>query len=141
MYHRRCPALQRLPPRSVLTRTLGIKFNVVGMSNVNETRSPVLGVCAIVASALLVSTIYWITKPGVAEFNAFNERVFGQYYTAGAIAMFLLYGLAFVACVGLVAVATVLAWVRNESPRWVTWAATLSTLVAPIASINLLKSA
>ncbi len=33
VYHRRCPALQRLPPRSGLTRTLGVGFQVIRLWN------------------------------------------------------------------------------------------------------------
>lgn len=99
------------------------------------------GTLAIAASVALVCAIFWLTRPGLAQFNAFNKEVFGQLYTAGAIAMILFYGLVFVASVGFGIAAAVYSWIRRESPRWVTWAAIAASLVAPVLAVNLLKSA
>lgn len=110
------------------------------MHNAKERRSPALSVLAIAVCLTLLFVIYWITKPGLATFNTFNQNVFGQYYTAAAIVMVFLYGLAFVASIGIAIAATVFAWLRGESPRWLTWVATVVTTIAPIVPLNLSMS-
>ncbi|MFZ4758392.1 MAG: hypothetical protein ACOYLX_09510 [Burkholderiaceae bacterium] len=111
------------------------------MPNDDLKRSSVLGTLAIACGALLVFATYWVTGPGIGEFNRFNEQVFGPLYTAGAILMIGVYASAFLVLAAGAAVATVLAWVRGESPRWVSWLATAVTLAAPLIAMNFLKGA
>ncbi|MBX9607665.1 MAG: hypothetical protein K2Y51_15690 [Gammaproteobacteria bacterium] len=111
------------------------------MHDAKERRAPVLGIVAIATSTALVCVTTWITGPGVASFNAFNASVFGRFYTAGAIAMVLFYGLAFVLVAGSAVIASVAAWMTKESPRWVTWGAIIASLVAPVVAVNLLRGA
>lgn len=111
------------------------------MQQHGQYNSTVLSAMAICTSVTLVGVTYWVTGPGVNEFNAFNERVFGKYYTAGAILMIGFYSLAFFSIVGVAVVATAIAWLRTGQPRWLTWTATVGTIVAPIVAVNFLKGA
>ncbi|NJN63517.1 MAG: hypothetical protein HC882_00685 [Acidobacteria bacterium] len=96
---------------------------------------------SICTSAALVGAAYWLTTSGSGAFNSFNDRVFGPYFTAGAILMIAFYSLVFFAAIGVAVVATIIAWIRGESPRWLTWTATITTVAAPVVVVNLLRGA
>ena len=109
------------------------------MQQQTQRNSMVLSVVSICTSIALMGVVYWLTGPGLNEFNEFNERIFGRYYTAGAILMIGVYSLAFISIVGVVVVATATAWIRKEQPRWLTWTATILAVVAPIVVVNLFE--
>jgi hypothetical protein len=109
------------------------------MQQHRQRNSTVFGAIAICTSVMLVGITYWMTGPGVNEFNGFNDRVFGPYYTAGAILMIGFYGLAFFTIFGVAAVATVIVWIRKGQPRWLAWTATIVTIAAPVIAVNILK--
>lgn len=111
------------------------------MYTVRTGRPASLGAVAIATNVALVGVVYIITRPGAAAFADFSDRVFGRYFTAGAILVLFVYGVAFAAVVGLAVVTTLLAWTKRESPKWVTWVATFATLLAPLVAVRLLRSA
>lgn len=100
-----------------------------------------LSIASIFISVSLVAAVSWLAGPGLSDVNAFNERIFGRYYTAGAILMIGSYGLAFSAVVGGALTAAAIGWLRKERPRWITWIALLAAIVAPVVVVNLLKGA
>ena len=87
-------------------------------------------------SGLLVAYSYWLRTPAA---NEFNERLFGQYYTAGAILMLACHGLAFFSLTGASAAATFFSWARKEGPLAILWIATITTIVAPIIAVGIIK--
>lgn len=96
------------------------------------------GISACVSLAL-VGFAYWVAGPGTATFNALNDRMFGRYYTAGAILMIGFYGLAFFGVVGIALAAAILSWIRKEEPRWLVRCALVVALVAPVVAIKMLR--
>ncbi len=101
-------------------------------------KPPAFSIAAIFAGVALVAYSLWLASPAA---NAFNERVFGQYYTAGAILVILFHGLIFFLLAGTSIGTAVYAWFRKEGPRGVVWAATVVALVAPLVAINVIKGA
>lgn len=109
------------------------------MEPIKRKNSPVFAIAALLADAVMVASVYWVTGPGMQSFNEFNEKIFGHYYTAGAIAMIGVYVLAFTVLLGIALAATMVSWIRREFPFWITGAATAATLTAPVISVNLLS--
>lgn len=111
------------------------------MQHQTQRNPTALSVGSLCTSIALVAVIGWLTGPGLSEFNAFNERIFGRYYTAGAILMLGFYGLVFFAISGTAIAAAAMGWLQKGQPRWLTWAAILAAIVAPIVALGLLKGA
>lgn len=92
---------------------------------------------AVGASLALLRFVYWL---GTSAANAFNEQVFGRYYTAGAILMIGAYALVFFTLVGIAVASCAFAWMRNEVPVWLRWTATLISAIAPLVAASLMKA-
>lgn len=93
---------------------------------------------AIFFGVALVGYSLWLASPAA---NAFNERVFGQLYTAGAILVILFHALIFFLLAGTAAGMAFGAWFRKEGPRWLMWTAIIAVLAAPLVAINVIKGA
>jgi len=111
------------------------------LTNDGPPASPLFGAISLCASATLIVASYLITGPGVGAFNAFNDRVFSPYYTAGALLMLALYGSAFFFLVGLTWGSAVIAWVRKEQPKELLWTATAAAIAAPAIAVKLFANA
>jgi Kef-type K+ transport system membrane component KefB len=75
----------------------------------------------------MLGALYFLTTQ---EGRNFNERVFGRYYTAGAILMLGAWGAFFIGVFALGVAATVVARRRRESPAWMPNVALAAGLVA-----------
>ncbi len=106
-----------------------------------KRNTPTFAIASSATSTAFLAAVAWVTGPGLSDFNAFNERVFGRYYTAGAILMIGLYGLAFAAIAGGAAIAAAIAWRRKEEPRWIKVLATLAALGVPLLVAKLFQRA
>ena len=101
-------------------------------------KAPVASAAAIFNGALLVGYSAWLASPAA---NEFNERVFGPYYTAGAIVTILFHGFIFFLLAGTAAGSAIYAWFRKEGPRGMVWAAVAAAVIAPLVAINIIKGA
>lgn len=99
-----------------------------------DRKLPACSIGALACIAVIVATFTFLTTP---EGQAFNERVFGRYYTAGMVLAFGVYGLGGLAAFVAGVVLAVLAWRRREEPRWLRRLAMFTNIVLPIAAFLL----
>ena len=99
-----------------------------------DRRLPACSIGAIACMAVIVAAFAFLATP---QGQAFNERVFGRYYTAGMVLAFGVYGLGGLAVFISGVVLAVLAWRRHEEPQWLRRLAVFTNVVAPIVAFLL----
>ena len=81
----------------------------------SKAKLPVWSSAALCCPLLLSGVVYFLST---AQGQAFNERVFGRYYTLGAILMLGSYSVLVFGLLALGVVAAVAGGRRGETPRW-----------------------
>ncbi|HKS07662.1 MAG TPA: hypothetical protein VJR92_15275 [Gemmatimonadaceae bacterium] len=95
-----------------------------------DRRPPVWSSVGLCCPVLIVGVIYFLSTP---QGQAFNERTFGRYYTAGALLMIGVYGAVLLGLFAAGIGASVMAWKREEEPLWLRQLATAANVIPPIA--------
>jgi hypothetical protein len=96
----------------------------------SQSKPPILSILAICCPLLVWGIFYFLAT---ATARAFNERMFGRYYTLGMLFVLGFYAAIVLGLVGRGLALGVLASRRRETPAWLSWVALAANILAPIA--------
>src|SRR5262245_44069326 len=95
---------------------------------------PICSIGAICCMVVIVAVFAFLATP---QGRAFNENVFGRYYTAGMVLAFGVYGLGGLGLFATGVVLAITAWIRKEKPAWLRRLALATNIVLPLVAFLL----
>lgn len=99
------------------------------MAGIRQTKPPILSIVALCCPLLIRGVFYFLAS---AAGRAFNERMFGSYYTLGVLLMLGFYAAIVLGLAGLGLALGAIAYRRRETPVWLPWLALVANIVAPL---------